>query len=215
MLRISTTTIESFRLFMEPEQEWMSEDELIASIRGQFVPNHKVLLGQAFGRVLEKPEAYRVPHGYRITTRGGEETFEFSDDVMGPCLAVFDRRGAFEQKATRMYDGHTVVAKADQLLGARVVENKCTLSTFDFDKYAKGCQWRFYADIFVPRVVTYNVFCLSEAANGVIELKGIETFNLFPYPELHQDCVELVRRFVEYVKARKLEGCLKPREVAA
>ena len=72
------------------------------------------------------------------------------------------------------------------------------------------------ADIFQPARITYHVFCLYENAyNGVIELRGIETFNLYPYPELHQDCCDLLGRFVEYVKAKGLDGMLRERQSAA
>lgn len=209
-MRISVTQIESFRLWSDPEQEWMSEAELVASIRGEFRPTPRVELGTAFGAVLEDPDRYLTPDGFRYGA------YVFSRDVMEPALAVFDRRGIFEVKATKAYGACTVVAKADQLLGAQLIENKTTLSTFDFDKYAASCQWRFMADIFQPAWITYHVFCLSERArDGSIELRGIETFNLYPYAELHRDCCDLLRRFVDYVTARGLDGFLRERQRAA
>lgn len=212
-MRISTTTIESFRLFMEPEQEWMSEQDLIDTISGKFVPNHKVTLGQGFGRVLEDPDRYLVPGGYRIRVNG--EVLEFGLGVMNPALAVIDRRGVFEAKGIGRYGTHDVVAKADHLLGAHLSEFKTTLSTFDFDKYAKSCQWRFMADIFRPSRITYHVFCLSEATNGVIGLRGIETFTLYPYDTLRTDCEALVGDFVNYVTVKGLAPLLDERQRVA
>ncbi len=214
-MRISTTTLESFRLFMAPDQEWMAEQELIDTICGKFVPNHNILLGQAFGSVLEDPDRYRVNGGYRVTTRDREETFEFGDDVMIPALALIDRRGVFEAKAVGRYGPHDVVAKADHLLGAVLSEFKTTCSTFNFDKYAESCQWRFMSDIFQPQQITYRVFCLDEAPNGVISLRGIESFNLFPYADLREDCEELVARFCEYVAAKGLVSLLNKRQEQA
>lgn len=208
-MRISTTTLESFRLFMQPEQEWMSEDELIASIRGQFVPNHKVMLGMAFGQVLESPEKYLVSGGYR------HGDFFFSLDMMADALAVIDRRGVFEAKGQKQYGDCTVVAKADHMLGADVSEYKSTLSPFDPDKYAESCQWRFMAEIFeVPRV-TYRVFCLSEDTAGILDLRSIETMNLYRYPALHQDCCALLEQFKTFVIAKGLDGVLRERALAA
>jgi hypothetical protein len=217
-MRISTTTLESFRLFMQPEQDWMSEDELIATIRGQFVPNRKVLIGQAFGAALENPEWYRVDGGYRVGVRGGASTdvIELGDDVMGPALALVDRpRTVFEAKAKKSYGPHDVVAKADQMVGARLIETKATLSTFDFDKYAESCQWRFMADIFEPVSVTYHVACLADSPTGVLSLKGIETFTLYPYADLHQDCAELVWAFSDYCERKGLAGYLNQRQQEA
>lgn len=211
-MRISATQLESFRLFMSPNQEWMTEADLAATIRGEFVPNHKVNLGTAFGRVLESPELYAVDGGYRV--KAGE-WFEFGADVMEPCLALIDRRGVFEAKAVASYGPHDVASKADHILGAHLSEFKTTLSTFDFDKYAQSVQWRYMADAFQPARITYRVFCLSEATNGVIELRSIESFNLYPYAGLHEDCAGLVREFCDYVTAKGLDGYLRARQAAA
>ena len=214
-MRISTTTLESYRLWSE--QDWMAEEALIATITGVFVPTHKVLVGQAFGHVLEDPTPYQVEGGYRY----GD--FTFSEETMAPALALFDRRGVFEAKATKEYGNCTVVAKADQLLGTELIENKTTLSTFAFDKYATSYQWRFMVDIFEPSQVTYHVFCLSEDRDGVSEdrdgttitLRSIESFHLYPYAALHGDCCDLLRQFVNYVTARGLDGLLRERQQMA
>lgn len=208
-MRISATTLESFRLWKHPEQEWMPEEDLIDQIKGIWKPNHKVELGSAFGRILEDPDRYFIPGGFEC------DGFAFGRDVIEPCLAVIDHRGVFEAKTVKSYGPHEVVSKADHLLGGRLSEFKTTLSTFDFDKYAASCQWRFMVDAFQPVSVTYHVFCLSEATNGVIELRGIEIFNLFPYPDLHQDCCDLVAEFTAYVTARGLDGVLQARQESA
>lgn len=212
-MRISATTLESYRLFMQPDQEWMSEADLIASIRGEFRPNHKINLGSAFGLVLEDPDRYLVPGGFRITVNG--EVFEFGRDVMEPCLAVIDRRGVFEAKAIKRYGDCDVVSKADHLLGADLSEFKTTLSSFDAGKYMDSYQWRFMADSFQAKRITYHVFCLSEATNGVISLRSIESLPLYPYPDLHADCARLVEEFKGYCVARGLDGMLRARQAAA
>lgn len=205
-MRISATTLESFRLFCEPEQEWMTEESLIATIKGEFKPTPAVDLGRAFGKVLETPERFLVDGGYQC------EGYSFDDATMQPCFALIDRQGVFEAKALKAYGRHTVVAKADHLLGAHMSEFKTTINSFDFDKYAESCQWRFMADIFEPKIVTYNIFRLDDHENGVVTLRDIETFNLFPYVDLHQDCCELLGRFVDYVTAKGLAGILDERQ---
>jgi hypothetical protein len=213
MFRCSATQIESFRLWSDPEQEWMSDDEIAASIRGVFVPNHKVNLGSAFGLVLENPTPYAVAGGYRVVVNG--EAFEFGNDVMAGPLALIDRRGVFEAKAVKRYGTVDVASKADYLLGGWLHEFKTTLSTFDVDKYAHSCQWRFMADAMEPLGITYHVFCLSEGTNGVIELRSIESVNFYPYAALHQDCARLVDAFLAFVTAKNLTDVLKARAEAA
>jgi hypothetical protein len=208
-MRISTTTLESYRLFMQPDQDWMTEEDLRESILGVWKPNHKAELGTAFGQVLEDPDKFLVPGGFR------SGLFEFGRDVVEPCLELIDRRGVFEAKATKRYGDCDVVAKADHLYGAHLSEFKTTLSTFDFQKYAESCQWRFMVDIFEPKLVTYHVFCLAEATNGVISLRSIESFNLFPYAGLHAECCAMVEEFRAYVIARGLDAHLRQRQVEA
>lgn len=209
MLRISTTTLESYRLFMQPDQDWMTEDELVSSIEGKFVPNHKVLLGLAFGKVLEDPDRYLVPGGFK------HGDFFFSLDMMAPALDVIDRRGIFEAKGEKVYGDCVVVAKADHMLGADLSEFKTTLSSFDPDKYAESCQWRFMADIFDVPKVTYKVFCLSEDQAGILDLRSIEPMALYRYPAMHEDCSRLVREFRAYVMAKGLDGILRERQQKA
>lgn len=208
-MRISTTTLESFRLWSDPEQEWMDEADLIATIAGKFTPTPAIKLGSAFGRVLEMPDRFRVAGGY---TCDGQH---FSDAVMAPCLELMDRRAVYEAKAVKNYGPCTVVAVADQLIGARLVEHKTTLETFDIDKYFSSYQWRFMTDIFEPLSITYHVFLLTEERDGSIGLRGVESFNLYPYAALHEDCCALVRRFAEYVTLRGLDTMLRARQVAA
>jgi len=63
--------------------------------------------------------------------------------------------------------------------------------------------------------VTYHVFLLDDHGNGVVGLKGIESFNLYPYDDLHQDCAALVQQFASYVTAKGLDGLLRERQAAA
>jgi hypothetical protein len=208
-VRISTTTIESYRLFMEPDQEWMTEDDLIATITGEFVPTPAVLLGHAYGRVLEDPPTYRVSGGYRCGN------YCFSDPDIDPALALIDRRGVFEVKAVKTYPTVAgpvdVSAVADHLYGGHLSEFKTT-KTFSIEKYLASCQWRFYADIFEPLAITYHVFTLDDHGNGVATLRATDSFRVYPYAGLHADCCELLDGFVHYVTAKGLDDVLRERQ---
>ena len=208
-MRISCTTLETFRLWLEPDNDWMTEEELVATITGEFRSTPQIELGIAFERVLEDPEKYRVRGGYRANG------YSFDDDTMAQPLALIDRRGVFQVKSTRQYGDCTVVAKADQIVGAQIGEWKTTTSTFAFEKYAQSYQWRFELDIFGAALATYHVFELEDHENGVARVRGIHTFNLFPYAELHQDCCNLLHQFESYVTAKGLDALLRERQRAA
>jgi len=191
---------------MQPDQDWMAEQDLIDTIRGVFRTTPQIELGTAWGQALEDPDRYLAPGGYRC------QGYEFSAADIGQALALIDRRGVFEAKGTKQYGDCTVVAKADHLYGALLTEFKTTTSTFNVEKYLDSCQWRFMADIFEPMQIRYHVFCLDDHENGVASLKGIESFNVYPYPGLHQDCDAIVRSFAAYVTAKGLDGLLRQRQ---
>lgn len=198
-MRISTTTLESFRLFRRGR---IDEANLIATIKGEFVPTPRVILGTAYDRILEDPDRYRVPDGYAY------EQHRFEADVVDPALETIDRRGLFQVKATKQYGEHVVVAKADYALGARLKEFKTRIGSYHFDRYAESYQWRFELDLFSAEEITYVVFLLGQ---DPISLKAIEELPLYPYQQLSADCHELVDRFAAFVRRRGLEWYLQPR----
>lgn len=207
---MSTTTIESFRLFVEQDEEhpWMAEDELLATIRGEgFVPTHEILLGRAFDAILGDPETHRTPGG---NYQSG--TFIFRPDVMEPALALVDPLGVVQVKGTKAYGDVVVVSKADQIAGVQIVENKATTSGFRLEKYADSLQWRFMLDVLGGAYVTYRVHELDEDRSGEILLREIHTVNYFPYLGLEADCRAWLDRFVTYVRARGLAPLLEQRQ---
>lgn len=208
-MRVSATTLESFRLYMAPDQEWKTEASLLEDIAGTFVPTRPVEIGKAFGLVLETPDRYKVRGGYVCNG------FSFDDAAMAEPLSLMDRRGVYEAKAIKRYGDVDVVSKADQIIGCRLREHKTTCSTFSFEKYADSFQWRLMADAFEPLQVSYYVFCLDDHENGVITVKSVETFNLYPYAQLHEDCAELVDQFRAYVTAKGLDTLLRQRQIDA
>jgi len=206
-MRVSATLLESYRLYLT--EEWKTEASLIESIQGVFVPSPQMELGTAFHAVLETPERFRVAGGYR------SGAYAFEDATMAPLLALIDRRGVFEVKATTELDGHTLVAQADLLAGATLHEFKTTLSTFDAEKYADSYQWRVMSLVFQPAQITYHVASLDDHGNSVVELKSLDSVNLYPYPGLEQDVRDLLREFVTYVEMKGLSEYCQRSHLAA
>jgi hypothetical protein len=217
MLRISTTTLESFRLFMDPEQDWMPEQELIDSIKGVFVGNANTERGYAFGRILEDPERFREPGGFRVEVdRKTHKALFFEAAWVERCLACVSREGVFEVKRSMSFEVPgvgvvDVVAKVDHLHGRHITEFKNTTSTFNIDKYLESEQWRFYSLIFDAPKITYQVFELSEASDGTLDLRACHDFNVYAYPNMRADCEETLAEFCDYVRRKNLTGYLAER----
>lgn len=201
-MRVAATALESYRLWRD--QDWMSEADLIASLTHTAAPSRRMALGTAFGRVLEAPDAHAVPNGLGGVAYYEAEGYRFPADLMAGPLALYDRRGLCEVKATTVLDGVTLVAKADQLVGAEIIETKTTLGTYDPDKYAGSMQWRVMALVFEPVRIQYRVFSLTESPAGEISLRSTDTLNLYPYAGLADDVRALLGEFVDYVCLRGL-----------
>src|ERR1043165_6305385 len=210
-MRVSATLLESFRLYLT--EEWKTEASLIESIQGVFVPSPQMELGTAWHAVLETPDRFKVDGGYWLQHHGVD--YRCDDATMAPLLALIDRRGVFEVKATTEVDGHTLVAQADLLAGATIHEFKTTLSTFDAEKYADSYQWRVMSLVFQPAQITYHVASLDDHGNSVVELKSLDSVNLYPYPGLEQDVRDLLRDFVGYVERKGLSEYVQRSHLAA
>jgi len=217
-MRVSTTVLESFRLFMD--QDFMEEAELLATIRGEFSPNFPIALGMSYHSIIETPDKYRLEggDGYLCkaayvddNNRWQSREITFPAAVIDPMLALVDRRGSFELKATKWMDDCLVVVKADHVFGTDISELKTTLGQFDAEKYMTSCQWKFEALLLGASRVTYRVARLSDGRDG-IELRAIENLAVYPYPEMENDCRALLRRFVDYCKVRKLDEFLRDKQ---
>jgi hypothetical protein len=205
-LRVSATAVEAWRLFMAPENDWMSVTDLEAQILGRAPASPAMALGTAFGALIEHDGVVNAEGRY--VSRG----IAFDGASMRDVLARYDRRGLFEVKGTKAYGDVLVVSKADQMLGAQLIETKTTLHGFDFEKYAASLQWRLMADMFAPAVVTYRVALLAEPEPCVFAVKELVQFDLFPYADLHRDCCAAVAGFREFVVARGLDQALRERQ---
>ncbi len=198
-MRISATTLEGFRLWREGVKPTA---DLIAQIQGQFTPTPRILLGRAYGRVLERPDEHRTPLGYEC------DGFRFEADAIDPALARIDRRGFFEVKATKKYGPHTVVSRADHVRGSVLSEFKTRVGAYHQARYVESYQWRYMAEMFEPSAIRYLICRLSEAP---FALDAIEEFSLQPYPRLHDDCCQLLDAFVVFVRRHALEPFLPDR----
>src|SRR5262245_12919442 len=93
-LRLAVTLLEEFRLYLETD--WKQESDLLASIRGEFVPNQKMRLGSSGHCALENREPTHV-------TAGGHKCdgFLWSAATMEQIRPHYPSGGLSEIKATR------------------------------------------------------------------------------------------------------------------
>ncbi|MFP4527698.1 MAG: hypothetical protein ACLFQX_04045 [Candidatus Kapaibacterium sp.] len=218
MLRISVTTLESFRRFLQ--EEWLSEQKLISQIKREEPPSIHMAIGTAFHDILEHPHErvkYDDKKDIHYFESGG---IVFPFETITKAYDQISYRYPFEVKTTKDYivDGEAVrvVAMADQLIGNIACEHKTTYGNFDCARYAESYQWRYYCDLFSSDIVIYKVFEFPRLNQSKMDLrlKDMHIFSMWRYPGMETDLKLLLGHFVGWVKFRKLEAYLTPKEYA-
>lgn len=240
MLRISTTTIDSYRSYIEEDKLFgnivTTEEKLLSYIKREAPPSPKMELGTAFHEILETPQICLDRFAKKINDKdlafmsSNGNIFPF--DIITKCYDTIDYSFPFEVKKTKIYEIEgeqiEVVAKADQWQGNIINEHKTSWGeiyinregertsgeSFNWEKYHKSCQWKFYLDIFEAERVRYKVFelAIDKTDYDKITLLGIHPFEMFPYENIKYDRLNLLESFVNYIHFRKLEDYFKPKE---
>ena len=201
-MRISCTTIDQYRRFLA--EEYVSEADLIESIKGEFRPTRKMKAGSSFEKVMELPEKYRNGDFYSC------EGFDWpAEAIDSECLTHFSTPGTWQCKEVRPYivgtDTVNIVTKVDQLVANYIKECKVTQSPFDYEKYHDAHQWRWYNLNFGAAFVRYKVFYFTEVRDGM-KFHDAHSFDLYPYTGMLSDCLEALAGLVDFIHSRKLES---------
>lgn len=199
MLRVSTTTLESFRRVMATP--YGDEAELIAYVRRESIPTWQMQAGTAWDRLLSiydrsvmRPVWEHDSWSFHYTA------LESAHVTLGP--------GQQQAKTVSVWDtwlGQVqVVAKVDHIRGLRVQENKATFSPACPKQYEQSLQWRFYLQCWDAQEVRYNLFSFAEPVAGFCELKDITSFSFFPYDELESECRGWLMDFLKWARAKQM-----------
>jgi hypothetical protein len=201
-VRISVTLIDQYRKFML--DEYVSEQDLIESVKGVWKPTRKVLCGQSFDSIVQDPLRYQTEDGYScdgISWPGGE--------MEEKVLPLFQHIKTWQPKEIRPVTVNetpvNLVTKVDALDADGIVEVKTTWSGFDYERYQAAHQWRHYLLNFGAKWIRYHVFDWREPASGPFKLYGVETFTLYPYAGMEAECLETLGGLVDFIKSKKLE----------
>lgn len=215
-LRMSVTTLESYRRYIAEHDEQLSMkmlSDLIESIKGKFVETEYMRKGKAFHEILEDPDKHR----YNLTTYIAH-AISFPADSIHAALTHCEEGGVHEYKRVCEYvtsnwiqEPVDVVAKCDHLVGNLVYEHKTKwsetpLSSYDadkvFDSYTASAQWKFYCEHFHVDTVQYNVFVLNPYTHGLHETLP---FRLQAYDGMAEELQGLVSDFTDFIYTNDLQ----------
>ena len=199
-MRISTTIVESYRLYRT--ESWMSEEAMVASATAEFQSTEKMALGAAFEEAVDHCLA---PHEGEVVEMAGEcgsvsLTWSGVRAVQNGLPA--DR--VPQVKVVSRIAGHDLVGKADYLSGAEVRDLKTTTKTINIDKYVRSLQWQSYLLLFGGSRFWYDVAYLSEKG-GVWDLRDFQQFDCRPYPGMREYLEGWVAEYASWYKELGLE----------
>ena len=195
-MRVSVTTLDTFKKYLTTD--YVSFDDLIASILGTLQENRAMQIGSAFHSALEHA---RYMESYCLINKG--ITF-----LCGDVDEYVIQSTAREIKTTCDIEGVTVVGKADTIHGTTVIDHKTT-SRLDIERYFDSVQWRLYLQLFNCNKFIYQVFEIETSDDAekydVIRIKDIHHFSFFRYPGMEEENRKLIQDFKAF-HAEHVEG---------
>lgn len=214
MIRLRVSTIEAFR--RAAETEWGDEAEVEATLRrGQWTEgpaNWQMLAGTAWHRAMALESADAVDEVYSDAIMDWETfchygDYEFlSDDIQtaiaycGPGLREITHSRPFALGELDV----EIEGTADLVQGLSVSDHKTKFSPSDPGDYEESLQWRLYLLIHQARVFRYNLWEFKDPKDGFCALKDVCSFRFWPYPQMEQDCLYWIRRFLGWASDRDL-----------
>lgn len=199
MYRVSTTDLEAFRRIVQ--SEYGNEADLIAKLMGKPAPSTIFMdAGKAWHACIEgKGEG---THASPAMVQSGGYFFaraavELAQKVVGPGLC--------EVKAVKNIDGVDVVAQADHVGGLVVTDHKAKFSPVDVRAYERSLQWKLYLLVHEAACFVYRCWEFKEPDGGMYcELRNVQSFRFWPYPQMEADCRSWLKSFVAWADQHHL-----------
>lgn len=198
MITVRASTVDSFRLYMDPDVDFISVDEMESRLRGEGSSSPQAELGTAWHAAIASeyfgPLCFD-PDSLARARRGLDGALS---EVSGSAIVDV---GGTPVRIT----GH-----ADWLLGLDMVEHKSSEKPIAPDKYADSMQWRCYVLIFGVQRITYRLAQLAFDQQDIVFAKSIEDVVMYAYPKLREDVTTCLRSLLNFAEVR---GCLDAMEI--
>lgn len=195
MLRVSATTLETYRLFIMAER--FDFERLKADWSGEREFDPIMVRGTSFHDLLENWHK-DSSKGEIVESHG----WQWHTDQLRPIAENEQLNGVAEVKGTAditLPNGEiiTLVGKVDRLDSFSATEYKTT-ANFSTDKYTESLQWQVYCLIFDLQSVTYKVAYVDN--NNPVNIKAFETLTMNAYPALTANVMWWVTELVSFCR---------------
>ena len=225
MRLVRVTQLEQFRKYMSG-CSYIEEEDIIASLSGEFTGNNKTRIGTAGHAIIEKGfnNLFVDDDNTWIAPIDNEYFARFSADQVNLLLehrlslpAAFHELKHGKNYNTRHYTIH-VGGTQDIIHGITVHDTKFVFRKPDYSNYTDSCQWRFYLQFLGLDIFYFDLFEFIGYQDdmklnvALLELKQHKPLNCVRYKNMEQDNQNLVENFVDWVEYRGLTHLLKQKE---
>ena len=200
-MRLSTTTIESYRLFRL--EDWMTEDAMVATALGTTEWTPRMAVGSLFEAAING-EGSRSEGVITVTGDHGDCRFGAGDvDRMARILPNIRTP---QVKAEMPLIGHTLVGVADYLCGPQIRDIKTTQKTISPERYERSIQWKSYLSLFGGDHFVFDVCQMEEEEQHVWAVRQYQTVECFPYPGMKEYVEYWADQYVQWYNQMKELG---------
>lgn len=219
--RVSVTTLEKFRRYMNEVSSWDTEESLIESIKGIFKGNDKTKTGSAFHKIIEG-EYSKVKTGIVA-----EDVF-FTSQQAKVALDYKKRHPLMVHEISIRKTYHSnffpiqISGRIDGAEGLVIRDTKTKYRAVDVQEYLDSCQWKYYLDMLDANIFYYDLFEVQRFEFGTmpgsslmylskeVEFIAHEPLQCLRYEMMVPDIMKILNEFLDYLHNRNIVHLLKP-----
>lgn len=223
MKRVSVTTLEKFRRFIDGVSSYDTEESLIESLKGLFKGNDKTDFGGAYHKIIEGE--FEDYSGNIFVRYDKTKDFVFNASQAAPALLY--RRNhpvmVHEVDVRKIYETAygpiQVTGRTDGIEGATVRDLKTRFKPMNDLEYANSSQWKFYLDMLGLDMFFYDVFEIKgfdalpvkkPFIMPDVQVIAHEALRCERYAGMELDVITLLNDFLQYIDNRQFSNLLKP-----
>lgn len=216
--RVSVTTLEKFRRYMNEVSSFDTEESLIESIKGIFMGNDKTMVGGAFHKIIEGD--YKNVKGRVVA-----DDVSFTKEQANVALTykVQHKFMIHEISMRKIYETNyfpiQVSARTDGTEGLNVRDAKTKFRSPDYQEYIDSSQWKFYLDMLETNTFYYDLFEVKNFPESLhhpivlpkeVEFIPHEPLQCIRYETMLPDIMKILNDFLDYMHNRNFVHLLKP-----
>jgi hypothetical protein len=203
MITLRASTVELFRLYNDPDNDFISMEEMEERLRHQENDDREEDLADRrdVGTALHDT----VSGTYVGAALFDESTIEKVRRGLGGVPSEVSGSVVLDVDGVKV----RITGHADWLLGLDMLELKSSPKPIPPEKFADSMQWRCYVLIFGLKRIVYRLVHLDEDDDGVFYAKSVADVPMYPYPKLQDDVVECLRSLLAFAEVRDCLGALE------